>query len=64
MARSLFLLGRHKLAVEAYRQAESRSEEKDWEISHNLGVCHLYVREQIRIEVENILKSFFLKCFF
>ena len=45
MARSLFLLGRHKLAVEAYRQAESRSEEKDWEISHNLGVCHLYLRE-------------------
>ena len=45
MARSLFLLGRHKLAVEAYKQAESRTEEKDWEISHNLGVCHLYLRE-------------------
>ena len=45
MARSLFLLGRHKLAVEAYRQAESRGEEADWEISHNLGVCHLYLRD-------------------
>ena len=25
MARSLFLLGRHKLAIEAYKQAESRT---------------------------------------
>ena len=37
MARSLFLLGRHKLAIEAYRQAEARSEKQDWEICHNLG---------------------------
>ena len=64
MARSLFLLGRHKLgidtdcimyrgqlsqfyssAIEAYKQAENRSEEEDWEILHNLGLCHLYTRE-------------------
>ena len=32
-----FLLGRHKLAIEAYRQAEARSEKEDWEICHNLG---------------------------
>ena len=67
MARSLFLLGRHKLgrtasehfilfififvfllgalvlitlslaAIEAYKQAENRSEAPDWEICHNLG---------------------------
>ena len=45
MARSLFLLGRHKLAIEAYRQAEQRAEQPDWEVNHNLGVCHLYLRE-------------------
>lgn len=45
MARSLFLLGRHKLAIEAYKQAEVRSENTDWEIYHNLGVCHMYLKE-------------------
>ncbi len=106
MARSLFLLGRHRLAIEAYRyfdhikkvsvlypdtknitrlkdmacytavpaatrifcqqilcvltglqsficcvptlfnrQAESRCSDPDWEIFHNLGVCHTYLRE-------------------
>ena len=37
MARSLFLLGRHKLAIEAYKQAELRSDKSDWEICHNMG---------------------------
>ena len=37
MARSLFLLGRHKLAIEAYRQAEARSEKEDWEIFLDLA---------------------------
>ncbi|XP_023327314.1 Bardet-Biedl syndrome 4 protein [Eurytemora carolleeae] len=45
MARSLFLLGRHRLAIEAYRQAETRSETQDWEILHNLGVCFTYLKE-------------------
>ena len=63
MARSLFLLGRHKLgrkleklyidilpciyivAIEAYKQAENRSETADWEVSHNLGMCHMYLKE-------------------
>eukprot|EP00095_Tigriopus_kingsejongensis_P004978 maker-scaffold96_size378025-snap-gene-2.34 protein:Tk04978 transcript:maker-scaffold96_size378025-snap-gene-2.34-mRNA-1 annotation:"bardet-biedl syndrome 4" len=40
-----FLLGRHKLAIEAYRQAEVRSEKSDWEIYHNLGVCLMYLKE-------------------
>ena len=33
-----FLLGRHKLAIEAYKQAELRSEATDWEICHNMGM--------------------------
>merc|ERR1719319_947972 len=55
MARSLFLLGRHKLAIEAYRQAESRAEVGDWEIAHNLGVCHLYLKEYE--EAKSMLRS-------
>lgn len=40
-----FLLGRHKLAIEAYRQAEIRTDKPDWEIYHNLGVCLMYLKE-------------------
>ena len=28
----------------ALHQAESRAEVGDWEIVHNLGVCHLYLK--------------------
>ena len=46
MARSLFLLGRHKVAVDAYKQAEMRSDHvPDWEIHHNMGVCYMYLKE-------------------
>ena len=37
-----FLLGRHKLAIEAYKQAELRSEATDWEICHNVGKDRSY----------------------
>ncbi|KAF2364093.1 Tetratricopeptide repeat [Trinorchestia longiramus] len=40
MARSLFLLGRHNRALEAYKLAENNSEKPDWEIHYNLGICH------------------------
>ncbi|XP_061132657.1 Bardet-Biedl syndrome 4 protein [Syngnathus typhle] len=44
VARSLFLLGKHKAAIEFYREA-ARLNEKDWEISHNLGVCYLFIKD-------------------
>ncbi|XP_075432144.1 BBSome complex member BBS4 isoform X2 [Ascaphus truei] len=44
VARSLFLLGKHRAAVEVYNEA-ARLNQKDWEICHNLGVCYLYLRE-------------------
>ncbi|XP_076068138.1 Bardet-Biedl syndrome 4 isoform X2 [Oratosquilla oratoria] len=59
MARSLFLLGRHKLAVEAYLQAQTKTEKPDWELHHNLGVCYIYLKEyvmaqdQLSIALEN-----------
>ncbi|KFV72607.1 Bardet-Biedl syndrome 4 protein, partial [Dryobates pubescens] len=43
VARSLFLLGKHKAAIEVYNEA-AKLDEKDWEISHNLGVCYMYLK--------------------
>uniref|UniRef100_A0A8C1T013 BBSome complex member BBS4 n=1 Tax=Cyprinus carpio TaxID=7962 RepID=A0A8C1T013_CYPCA len=44
VARSLFLLGKHKAAIEVYNEA-ARLNQKDWEISHNLGVCYIYTKD-------------------
>uniref|UniRef100_A0A8C5U545 Bardet-Biedl syndrome 4 protein n=1 Tax=Malurus cyaneus samueli TaxID=2593467 RepID=A0A8C5U545_9PASS len=38
-----FLLGKHKAAIEVYNEA-AKLDEKDWEISHNLGVCYMYLK--------------------
>ncbi|XP_060081334.1 Bardet-Biedl syndrome 4 protein-like [Ylistrum balloti] len=43
-ARSLFLLARHKAAIEVYNETAKISQ-KDWEISHNQGVCYMYLRD-------------------
>ncbi|XP_013857041.1 BBSome complex member BBS4 [Austrofundulus limnaeus] len=44
VARSLFLLGKHKAAIEIYHEA-AKLNEKDWEISHNLGVCCYFIKD-------------------
>uniref|UniRef100_A0A4W6F3D7 BBSome complex member BBS4 n=1 Tax=Lates calcarifer TaxID=8187 RepID=A0A4W6F3D7_LATCA len=44
VARSLFLLGKHKAAIEFYHEA-ARLNEKDWEISHNLGLCYFFIKD-------------------
>jgi Bardet-Biedl syndrome 4 protein len=38
VARSLFLLGRHRAAVDVYAEAAALNEE-DWEVWHHRGVC-------------------------
>lgn len=43
VARSLFLLGKHKAAIEVYTDA-AKLNEKDWEIFHNLGICYMYIK--------------------
>ncbi|XP_013921825.1 PREDICTED: Bardet-Biedl syndrome 4 protein-like, partial [Thamnophis sirtalis] len=43
VARSLFLLGKHKAAIEVYNDAAQHNE-KDWEIYHNLGVCYMQLK--------------------
>ncbi|XP_050412166.1 Bardet-Biedl syndrome 4 protein [Patella vulgata] len=47
VARSLFLLARHKAAIDVYNEA-SNINTKDWEISHNLGVCYMYLRDRAK----------------
>jgi len=44
VARSLFLLARHKAALEVYNEAAKLST-KDWEIYHNQGVCYVYMKD-------------------
>uniref|UniRef100_A0A674PJS3 BBSome complex member BBS4 n=1 Tax=Takifugu rubripes TaxID=31033 RepID=A0A674PJS3_TAKRU len=44
VARSLFLLGKHKAAIEFYHEA-ARVTDKDWEISHNLGLCYFFIKD-------------------
>ncbi|KAF3832921.1 hypothetical protein F7725_026586 [Dissostichus mawsoni] len=44
VARSLFLLGKHKAAIEFYHEA-ARLNEKDWEINHNLGLCYFFIKD-------------------
>ena len=44
VARSLFLLGRHKAALDVYQEALKLAP-KDWEILHNQGVCHMYLKD-------------------
>ncbi|XP_015126742.1 Bardet-Biedl syndrome 4 protein [Diachasma alloeum] len=41
IAKSLFLLGSHKRAVDAYLEAGRMSAAPDWEIHHSLGECYV-----------------------
>lgn len=42
VARSLFLAGRHRAAIDVYREAE-KADPDDWEVPHATGVCHLHL---------------------
>lgn len=44
VARSLFLLARHKAALDVYVETEKMSP-GDWEIAHNKGLCYMYLKE-------------------
>lgn len=43
VARSLYLLARHKAAIEVYNEALKL--EEDWKIYHNQGVCYIYQKD-------------------
>lgn len=43
VGRSLYLLGKHKQAIEVYDEAQ-RIGIEDWEVWHNRGLCNLYLK--------------------
>ncbi|CAB4013157.1 Bardet-Biedl syndrome 4 [Paramuricea clavata] len=44
VARSLFLLARHKAALEVYLEA-TKLNPQNWEIFHNQGICYMYLKD-------------------
>nr|CAD7448090.1 unnamed protein product [Timema bartmani] len=59
VSRVWYLLGRHRLAVEAYLEAEAVATKPDWAIYHNLGLCLVHVGEQAKAK-DNFLRA--LQC--
>ena len=54
VARSLYLLGKHQVAISVYDQTEKDSgKSNDWEIWHNKGLCYMYLKRY-----EDAIKSF------
>ncbi|XP_046618269.1 Bardet-Biedl syndrome 4 protein homolog isoform X1 [Neodiprion virginianus] len=46
IAKSLFLLGSHRRALEAYLEADRMCGSPDWEILYNLGECYTKLNQQ------------------
>ena len=47
VGRSLYLLGKHKAAIDVYEEAQ-RIGIEDWEIWHNKGLCLMYLKHYDR----------------
>eukprot|EP01046_Picozoa_sp_COSAG06_P051687 COSAG06_NODE_8492_length_2152_cov_1.500244_1_plen_382_part_10 len=47
VGRSLYLLGKHRSAIDVYEEAKKLAQE-DWEIWHNEGLCYMYLKEYER----------------
>ena len=45
VARSLFLLGKHKAAIDVYNEAANVGRGSDWESAHNKGMCYMYMKD-------------------
>lgn len=59
VARSLFLLGRYKNAIDVYEEA-SRMNCKDWELCHNLGICYMNLQNH-KLAFENFRQALQLR---
>ncbi|ESO13235.1 hypothetical protein HELRODRAFT_188177 [Helobdella robusta] len=44
IAKSLFLLARHKAALDVYSEAEKLCH-NDWELTHNKALCYMYLKD-------------------
>jgi len=51
VGRSLYLLGKHKAAIDVYEEA-NRIGVDDWEIYHNAGLCYMYLKAY-ELAIEN-----------
>lgn len=49
VGRSLYLLGRHKNAIEMYEEARRHADE-DWEVPHSIGLCYMYLKMNDKAE--------------
>jgi hypothetical protein len=47
VGRSLYLLGKHKAAIDVYEEA-GKIGAPDWEIMHNKGLCLMYLKQYDR----------------
>ena len=55
VAKSLALLGRYRLAIDAYKEGLSHTT-TDWEIFHSLGLCYLHLNE-LKEAKQNFLQA-------
>ncbi|CAM9161315.1 unnamed protein product [Chrysoparadoxa australica] len=45
VARCLFLLGKHKAAIDVYNEAQRVQDQDDWEVWHNKGLCYKKLKQ-------------------
>lgn len=55
VGRTLYLLGKHKQAIDIYEEAKKYAED-DWELHHNAGQCYMYLKQFDAAE-ENFMRS-------
>jgi Bardet-Biedl syndrome 4 protein len=53
VGRSLYLLGKHKAAIEVFEETKKLAGPEDWQIYHNIGLCHMYLKD-----FENAIDAF------
>lgn len=49
VGRSLFLLGKHRSAIDVYEETRNFADE-DWELLHNIGLCYLQLKQYDQAE--------------
>lgn len=49
VGRALYLLGKHKAAIEVYEEARGYCDE-DWELCHHIGLCYMYLKSYSEAE--------------
>jgi Bardet-Biedl syndrome 4 protein len=53
IARSLHLLGKHKVALDVYDEALKKNPH-DWELYHDKGLCHVYLKNLAEYDIPTL----------